>query len=204
MISRLPRATERGMGAVAADNRLPVTVKGKNLEVGPALREYALKKASKLGRYFHTWDAVRAEVALGQLRGQYEVEVTLQLGGVFIRGAARAGDAQAAVDEAVDRAERQFLRFKSKVDARNQAVPRAAEEAARPQGAAEVAGVASEGPRIVRVKRFDLKPMPVEEAIDQMEMLGHDFFVFTNAATRQVNVLYRRKDGNYGLIEPEA
>ena len=190
---------------MAADNGLPVTVKGKNLEVGPALREYALRKASKLGRYFHTWDAVRAEVALGQLRGQYEAEVTLQLGGVFIRGAARAGDAQAAVDEAVDRAERQFLRFKSKVDARNQAGPRAAaEEAARAPGAAEAAGVASEGPRIVRVKRFDLKPMPVEEAIDQMEMLGHDFFVFTNAATRQVNVLYRRKDGNYGLIEPEA
>ena len=189
---------------MAVVDEFPVTVKGKNVELGPALREYALKKARKLGRYFQSYDAVRTEVAVGQLRGQYEAEVTLQLGGVFIRGAARAGEAQAAVDEAVERAERQFLRFKSKVDARNQQSMRPPQEAARAAEPAQAPGEGAEAPRVVRVKRFDLKPMPLEEAIDQMEMLGHDFFVFTNATTRQVNVLYRRKDGNYGLIEPEA
>lgn len=180
----------------------PVTVKGKNLEVGPGLREYALKKVAKLGRYFQSHDAVRLEVAVGQFRGQYDAEVTLQLGGVFIRGAARADDARSAVDEAVERAERQFLRFKSRVDARNQqgAPPPAAEGPLAGQEEEPVEGLG----RVVRVKRFELKPMSVEEAIDQMEMLGHDFFVFTNAATQQVNVLYRRRDGNYGLIEPEG
>ncbi|HEY8487288.1 MAG TPA: ribosome-associated translation inhibitor RaiA, partial [Limnochordales bacterium] len=183
---------------------IPVTVKGKNFEVGSALREYARKKAGKLGRYFQSHDAVRLEVAVGQFRGQYDAEVTLQLGGVFIRGAARADEPQAAVDEAVDRAERQFLRFKSKVDARNQQASRAEQAAARPAGSQEEHAPPEGEGRLVRVKRFELKPMPVEEAVDQMEMLGHDFFLFTNAATGQVNLLYRRKDGNYGLIEPAS
>ena len=189
--------------AIPSADALPVVVKGKDIQPTPALRDYALKKAGRLGRYLQSYDAARAEVAVGRFRGQYDAEVTLQLGGLFIRGTGRADDAQAAVDAAVDRAERQLLRFKSKVEARQQG-QRAAAPGVRAEEQATEPGEAGEAPRVVRVKRFDLKPMPVEEAIDQMEMLGHDFFVFTNAATLQVNVLYRRKDGNYGLIEPLA
>lgn len=194
---------------------LPIVVKGKNLRLPAGVRQYAVKKASKLSRFLDNHPAARAEVAIGQLRGQYTVEVTLQVGGLFLRGASRASEAQAAVDEAVERAERQFLRFKARQEAKNQQggkAPAAGPEhgPARPggenaPGAAFGQGEAGEeAPRIVRVKRFALKPMTLDEAVDQMEMLGHDFFVFTNAATQQINVLYRRHDGNFGLIEPEA
>lgn len=193
---------------------LPIVVKGKNLRLPAGVREYALKKASKLSRFLENHPAARAEVAIGQLRGQYTVEVTLQVGGLFLRGASRASEAQAAVDEAVDRAERQFLRFKARQEARNQQAGRGAAGAAEPGSVAAGWRAGAPGrdseqgeeaaPRIVRVKRFALKPMTLDEAVEQLEMLGHDFFVFTNAATRQINVLYRRHDGNLGLIEPEA
>lgn len=193
---------------------LPVVVKGKNLRLPAGVREYALKKASKLSRFLENHPAARVEVAIGQLRGQYTVEVTLQVGGLFLRGASRASEAQAAVDEAVDRAERQFLRFKARQEAKNQQAGKGAVGAAEPGSPAAGWSAAAPGrdageseeasPRIVRVKRFALKPMTLDEAVEQLEMLGHDFFVFTNAATRQINVLYRRHDGNLGLIEPEA
>ncbi len=193
---------------------LPVVVKGKNLRLPAGVREYALKKASKLSRFLENHPTARAEVAIGQLRGQFTVEVTLQVGGLFLRGASRASEAQAAVDEAVDRAERQFLRFKARQEAKNQQAARGAAGTAEPGSAAAGWSAAASGrnaeegeeasPRIVRVKRFALKPMTLDEAVEQLEMLGHDFFVFTNAATRQINVLYRRHDGNLGLIEPEA
>ncbi|MEW6047737.1 MAG: ribosome-associated translation inhibitor RaiA [Bacillota bacterium] len=189
---------------------MPVVVKGKNVEVMPALRQVAVRKVARLARYFNSHDAVRAEVALGLLRGQYTAEVTLQLGGVFVRGVGKAPEAQAAIDDAVDKAERQFLRFKSRLEpAKTPATVRSAgggEGEQAPGKKAEVAaGAGEEGsPRLVRVKRFALKPMSTDEAVLQMEMLGHDFFVFTNAATDEVNVLYRRRDGNYGLIEPDG
>ena len=181
---------------------MTILVKGKNVEIVPALREYAVRKVGKLGRYFNSHDAVRAEVAVGTFRGQYTAEVTLQLGGRFLRGAGRGADALAAVDEAAERAERQFLRFKARLEpARSQGAGAATVRAPAPEEAGE-GGAASETPQVVRVKRFAFKPMSVDEAVLQMELLGHDFFVFVNEATDEVNVLYRRKDGNYGLIEP--
>ncbi|WP_324717266.1 ribosome-associated translation inhibitor RaiA [Carboxydochorda subterranea] len=191
------------MGTSAESTGMVVVVKGKNVDVVPALREQAIRKASKLGRYFNNHAAVRAEVALGFLRGQYTAEVTLQFGGVFLRGVGRSGEALGAVDEAVERAERQFLRFKSRFEPKSQPA-RQGEEAEAPEVAAQEPAEASEAgaPRVVRVKRFVMKPMAVDEAILQMEMLGHDFYVFRNAATDEMNVLYRRRDGNYGLIEP--
>lgn len=181
---------------------MPVVVKGKNIEVPGSLRQYILRKAARLDRFFYQVDAVRAEVAVGHSRGQYDAEVTMQMGGVFLRGVGRAPEAQAAVDEAVDRAERQFIKFKSRIQTRLQTSPKMSTVVTDETGRAE----AVEGdtlPRVVRVKRFALKPMSVDEAVMQMELLGHDFFVFTNAATDETNVLYRRKDGDYGLIEPQ-
>lgn len=191
---------------------MPILVKGKNLEIVPALREHAVRKVSKLARYFNSHDSVRAEVAVGFFRGQYTAEVTLQLGGLFLRGAGKASEALAAIDDATEKAERQFLRFKSRLEPVKGPLGSAATvRAPAPGEAPEATGAAPEAkeeagaeaqPRVVRVKRFAFKPMSVDEAVLQMELLGHDFFVFVNDATDEVNVLYRRRDGNYGLIEP--
>lgn len=180
---------------------MSIVVKGKNIEIVPALREQALRKAAKLGRYLANHDAVRTEVALGFLRGQYTAEVTLQVGGVFLRGAGRAGEALSAIEDAVEKAERQFLRFKSRLDPKNQTATARGPAAGAVPTEHRPETEEGEYPRVVRVKRFPMKPMTVDEAILQMEMLGHDFYVFRNAAADEINVLYRRRDGNYGLIE---
>lgn len=193
---------------------MAILVKGKNVEIVPALREYAVRKVGKLARYFNSHDSVRAEVAIGFFRGQYTAEVTLQLGGLFLRGAGRAPEAVAAIDDATDKAERQFLRFKSRLEpVKGPTGSGATVRAPAPGELSEATAAAPEergdtaaetAPRVVRVKRFTFKPMSVDEAVLQMELLGHDFFVFLNDATDEVNVLYRRRDGNYGLIEPGA
>lgn len=182
---------------------MTILVKGKNVEIVPALREYAQRKVGKLSRYFDTHDAVRAEVVVGTFRGQYQAEVTLQLGGRFLRGAGKGPDALAAVDEASERAERQFLRFKSRLEpARSQGGGPATVRVPAPEPSDQRDEASGDEPRVVRTKRFAFKPMSVDEAVLQMELLGHDFFVFVNESTDEVNVLYRRRDGNYGLIEP--
>jgi putative sigma-54 modulation protein len=115
-----------------------------------------------------------------------------------LRAEERSNDPQAAVDQAVEKLQRQLDRYREKLieRSRQESVP-----AQQPAVGAE-AGPAR-GPQIVRMKRFAVKPMAPEEAALQMDLLGHDFFVFANAETEQVNVIYRRNDGNYGLIEPE-
>ena len=104
-----------------------------------------------------------------------------------------------SIDSCVERIERQFTKYKTRIQRRLQG-PKIGELAPPAQEAEEGKALA---PRIVRTKRFPFKPMDVDEAIMQMELLGHDFFVFVNAATEETNVVYKRRDGNYGVIEPE-
>ena len=106
----------------------------------------------------------------------------------------------ASIDASMDRVEKQIRRNKSRLQRRLQQSPKLAEI---PTNDAVDTVEGEELPRLVRTKRFAVKPMDVEEAIMQMELLGHDFFVFRNAETDDVNVLYRRRDGNYGLIDPD-
>jgi putative sigma-54 modulation protein len=124
------------------------------------------------------------------------VEITLQVNGLLMRGEEQTEDMYASIDGAVEKVERQVRKFKTKYLNRVQG-PKIS----------ELLPVQEEKnddvPRIVRTKRFALKPMSTDEAVMQMELLGHSFFVFRNATTQEVNVVYRRKDGNYGLIEPE-
>ncbi|MCC6442045.1 MAG: ribosome-associated translation inhibitor RaiA [Armatimonadetes bacterium] len=175
---------------------MQVTVKGKNVQVTEALREYADKKLQRLDRYFKNIKA--AHVTQSVQRGLHIVEVTLEGDGVVLRGEEKTGDMYASIDQVVEKLESQVKRFKGKLIERSHQ-PR--DE--WPEGAI-YESEEDEMPRIVRTKQFQLKPMPVEEAAMQMELLNHNFYVFLNSENEQVNVIYKRNDGNYALIVAEV
>ncbi|HPF53622.1 MAG TPA: ribosome-associated translation inhibitor RaiA [Eubacteriales bacterium] len=171
-----------------------ITISGKNLEVSGYMRDVAVKKLSKLDKYFP--EDVEAQVTLSVERNRHIVEVTIPYEGRIIRGEEVSDDMYASFDNVLAKLEKQIVRHRTKF-----------EKDHRGEGIRTIAGEIDEdedydGPRIVRVKKFDIKPMSEEEAMMQLELLGHSFFVFRNAETNQINVLYVRKDGNYGLIEP--
>lgn len=179
---------------------MKISVRGKNVTVTDALREYAEKKVAKAGRYFGTPPV--ATVSLSVERDRHIAEITLAVDGMLLRGETASGDMYASIDASVDKIERQIRKHKTKI---NRRARRAAGE--KPLIALLGNDVEAEEeedvePKIIRRKQFVMKPMDVEEAILQMNLLGHDFFVFRNAETEEICVVYQRKDGNYGLIEP--
>lgn len=179
-----------------------VTVKGRNVQVTEPLKAYAEKKLQKLTKYFHNIN--EAEVTQSIQRNWHIVEVLVEGDGIFLRGEERSGDMYASIDAVVEKLEKQLERFKGKLTAHPRPTDMAAVEGTDASLDELADEEAEEGlPTVVKTKRFGIKPMNAEEAAMQMELLNHDFFVFLNAETEQVNVLYRRKDGNYGLIEPE-
>ena len=171
-----------------------ISITGKNIEVSDYLRDLAMKKMAKLDRYFPA-DTV-AQVTMAVEKNRHIVEVTIPYAGGIIRGEEVTGDMYASIDNVIAKVERQIVRHRTKLEknlkaeAFDEPIPEFEEEE-------------DEGPRVVKVKRFSIKPMSEEEAILQMELVGHSFFVFMNAETNDINVLYKRKDGNLGLIEPE-
>lgn len=176
-----------------------IEVTGKNLDVTPALRDYSEKKVRKLVKFFRGGE-VRTEVLLSVQRDTHIAEITLHLNGLLLRAESRTFDMYASVDEAVDRIEQQVRKYKTRIQRRLQDSPR---KGYTPDLHVADGEKESAEPVLVRTKRFAMKPMDADEAIMQMELLGHDFFVFTNSQTELINVVYRRRDGNYGLIEPE-
>ncbi len=183
-------------------------IRGQRLEVTDALREYIEKKLSRLERYFETPPQSDVYVTLSVIRDQHVVEVTIPLPGVVLRAEERSEDMYASVDLVVDKLERQIRKHKTKINRkfRQTGLEKGVFKEAAVNGAAGKNGVTlaedeDEEYEVVRVKQFELKPMDVEEAILQMNMVGHNFYVFANAETQQVNVVYRRNDGRYGLIE---
>jgi putative sigma-54 modulation protein len=166
----------------------------RNLEISDDLRTYVEKKLSKIGKFSDK--SAPAQVVLKNEKGRYIVEITLPFDGMFVRGEEATGDIYSSLNLAVEKIERQLNKYRTRLQRRKR------EGRAQVRSLPEEAAGANE-PGLVRVKRFNIKPMPVEEAILQMNLLGHDFYVFTNAETERVGVVYRRKDGNYGLIEPE-
>lgn len=180
-------------------------IRGENLEVTPALKDYTEKKVRKLERYFETPPISDVHVNMHVHNNDQVIEITIPMHDLLLRGEESHTDMYAAIDLVVEKLERQIRKYKTKVNRREKhaggakqffntaingsAVPKYEEE----EDAFEV----------VRQKRFMLKPMDVEEAILQMDMLGHSFFVFSNSESGETNVVYRRKDGRYGLIEPE-
>ncbi len=177
---------------------MDIQLNTRNLEVTPRLREYVEKKVSRLSRFLPGLVEVRVDMAVENTRSaahRYVVQLTAWIGGTILRAEERTSDVFAAVDAAVDKMKRQISRYKERRQDRWQ---RAAQEAV-----VEEPEAVEEG-NIVRVKRFDVVPMTPQEAIEQMELLGHQFFVFLNAEEGGINVVYRRRDGNYGLIVPQV
>jgi putative sigma-54 modulation protein len=172
-----------------------VTVNGKNVEVTDALREYAEKKVSKIAKFFEK-SPRGAQVTLSTERGKHIVDITIQVDGLLLRGEEKTNDMYASIDGAIEKIERQVQKYKTKINRRFREENKVVATTATPEE--EVVE-----PQIKRTKRFAMKPMLAEEAVMQMDLLAHDFYVFTNGETDQVNVVYKRKDGHYGLIEPE-
>lgn len=170
--------------------RLLIT--GKNIEVSDYLREMITKKSKKLERYLKPDTEIN--VTLSVEKNRHIAEVTILFDGTVLRAEEVTGDMYASFDNALEKLERQIHRHRTKLEKKLK------KEAFDGHDGFENNEFER---RIVRTKSFNIKPMDVEEASMQMEMLGHSFFVFTNARTNQVNVLYVRKDGHYGLIEPQ-
>ncbi|MGZ9586247.1 ribosome hibernation-promoting factor, HPF/YfiA family [Paenibacillus marinisediminis] len=177
------------------------SIRGQQIEVTEALRDYVEKKIGRLERYFETPPSSDVNVTLSVTRDLHSVEVTIPMPGLILRAEDRSNDMYASIDLVVEKLERQIRKHKTKVNRKI----RQRQEGGLKQLFTEAAPVATvedeDELELVRTKRFTLKPMDVEEAILQMNMVGHNFFVFSNAETKEVNVVYRRNDGRYGLIE---
>jgi putative sigma-54 modulation protein len=184
---------------------MEMLVKGRHMEVRPDIRSYAEEKVGKAARLLSSM-VMDVEVELYHERNRSiekkqvaEVTIHTKHPGPVIRARESATDMKAAIDLVSEKLERQVLKLKGKLDRRNAAKGTGLSEAAVRADADE------EQPAvIVKTKAMELKPMDSEEAILQLELLGHDFFVFESAENARVNVLYKRRDGDYGLIVPKA
>ena len=181
---------------------MKLQVVGKNnVEVSETIEAYVEKKVGKLGRYLPTLTEGKVEISregtkLPQQR--FTVQVTLDSKGVLIRAQEKSKDMRAAIDKVVDVLSKRIERYKGKLyDRKSRGVSFARKGAAIEEEEIEAPN------RVVKTKRFLVKPMAADEAIGQMELLGHDFFLFLDADTERLNLLYRRGDGNYGLIEAQ-
>lgn len=171
-------------------------IRGKNIEVTEALKDYVEKRLSKLEKFIE--DVRVAQVTLSVEGESHKVEVTIPLNGVILRGEEETEDMYSSIDLVVDKLEKQIDKYKTKLYRRYRGIGFRKSLVRE----LESSGEAVEQFKIVRTKKFALKPMDVEEAVMQMNLLGHSFFVFFNSGTDEVNVVYRRHDGNFGLIEP--
>lgn len=170
---------------------------GKNIDVTPGLREAVESKLGKLERYFTSGTEIH--VTLSVQREHQKIEVTIPVKGDIIRSEQVSDDMYVSIDLVEEVIERQLRKYKNKLIARHQEGVDFKHEFFENEDAA----ADEDEIRIVRTKRFGIKPMYPEDACVQMELLGHDFFVFINAETEDVNVVYKRKGNTYGLIEPE-
>lgn len=172
-----------------------VKVSGKNLEVTDALKEMIEGKLERFGKYFK--EDTEAQATLSVEKNRQIIEITIPMNGSILRAEEATEDMYSSVDKAIDKLNRQIRKYKTRLEKRQKG-----HETIRFENVPNLEGGYKEDEKIVKTKRFPVKPMDAEEAVLQMELLGHNFFVFTNSDTDDVNVVYKRKDGNYGLIEP--
>jgi len=184
---------------------MELILQGRNIQITDRLRGYVEKKVDRLDRFLTTDGEARMELSSESTRSSQDRQVaqlTIRSRGVMLRSEERSGDIFTSVDMVTDRMKRQIDRFKRK--RRNRYRPAPIEEPLDLDYEDEEGDEEEEeGGRIVRTKRFRVAPMDPDEAVEQMELLGHTFFVFYNADGGQINVVYRRRDGDYGLIQPE-
>ena len=173
------------------------TIRGKNIEVTPALRDYVEKKVGKVTKYFDNVGEIT--VLLTVSKDRHIVEVTVPVQGILLRGQEATMDMYTSIDLVIEKIERQIRKYKTKLERRFREGSMKTELMS--QGAGSGKHAEDEDAVIIKTKRFIVKPMDVQEAIMQMNLLNHDFFVYRDDKTEDVNVVYRRKDGKYGLIE---
>ncbi len=174
---------------------MKLQVKGKNVQVSDAIRSYAEEKLARLERQLHEPTRVELELAVERnpsIAASQIAEATIWTNGPTLRARESATDMRASIDQLVDKLERQVTRYRE----------RRRRHGGRGESAAARASPDDGTLRIVKTKQFSIKPMSAEEAVLQLELVGHDFFVFRSDESEEVNILYRRRDGGYGLIEP--
>jgi len=179
---------------------MELQITGKNVKLIPEVRRYIERKMGKLNRHLPNIIESKVEVTEEKTKSskqRFVAQVTIDSGGILLRGEERGEDLFTAIDKVTAIMDRQIEHHKGKLYEKGRGSS-LARNAFNPE-----VETAEPVKKVTKVKRFAVKPMSVAEAIDQMELLGHDFFLFFNAETDSINLLYRRKDGNYGLIEPE-
>ena len=179
---------------------MEVQITSQHIDISPEVRSRIEHKLSKLNRHLPEITAFKVELVRGKTKSpqqRFVAHVTLDANGTLLRGEERGEDLFTVIDKVTAIMDRQIERYRGK-------------RYRKPRGSSLVRGKSEElvkgeslRDKVVKVKRFPVKPMPVDEAIEQMELLGHDFFLFHNEGTEELNLLYRRKDGNYSIIEPE-
>jgi putative sigma-54 modulation protein len=183
---------------------MDLVIKGKNMEVGEAAQEYIKNKLNKLERHLPDIAEVKVELVQEMTKSaenRFVAQVTINSHGTLLRGEERASSVYVAIDTVVDVLSRQIERFKDRLYRSKRRITPLRRELASEEVTEEK--VEEKQSRIVKVKRFPVKPMTPDEAADQMELLSHDFFIFFNPEIDRFSVIYKRGDGNYGLIEPE-
>ncbi len=174
---------------------MKITISGRNIDVTPGLKSAIESKLGKLEKYF-TADTPM-NVTLSVEKDRQKIEVTIPVKGSIIRSEQTSNDMYVSIDLVEEIIERQLKKYKSKIIAQHQSGGNFQQEFMDKEYMEE------EEVKIAKVKHFDIKPMYPEDACVQMELLGHSFYVFCNAETDEVNVVYKRKGGTYGIIEPE-
>jgi ribosome hibernation promoting factor len=174
---------------------MKVNIYGKNMQLTEALKEATIKKVERLDKFFQT--DVEAKVVLSIERKNQKVEVTIPFNGRIARVEESSDDMYNSIDEAVESLEQQLRKYKTKLQDKKHS-----SESIKFENFESLDDEENEF-KVVKTKKFAIKPMNIEEAVLQMDLLKHNFFVFLNADSEEVNVVYKRKDNNYGLIEPE-
>ena len=174
------------------------SIRGENLEVTEAIRDYVVSKLEKIEKYFQADQELDARVNLKVYREKTaKVEVTIPLGSITLRAEDVSQDMYGSIDLVTDKIERQIRKNKTKIERKNR------NKVSKSQlfTDALVEDTDTSQPKVVRSKQIDLKPMDLEEAILQMDLLGHDFFIYVDVEDKSTNVIYRREDGDIGLLE---
>ena len=174
------------------------SIRGENLEVTEALRDYVVSKLERIEKYFQADQELDARVNLKVYREKTaKVEVTIPLGSITLRAEDVSQDMYGSIDLVTDKIERQIRKNKTKIERKN----RNKKSTSQLFTDAVIEEVEAAPAKVVRSKQIDLKPMDLEEALLQMDLLGHDFFIYTDVEDNTTNVLYRREDGDVGLLE---
>lgn len=174
---------------------MQLEITAKNIELSPQVRRHIEGKLGKLGRHLASISKAKLEIAEERTRSpqhRFIAQLTIDSNGTLLRGEQRGENLLTAIDKVAEIMDRQIRRYKGKLYHKGRGNSPARDRSGQPAAK-----------RVVKVKRFTIKPMSLDEAIEQMELLGHDFFLFFSSDRQRLNLLYRRKNGDYGLIEPE-